>query len=140
MQGMKNMKQTRTLTISGLMLFFASMILVGCYHDDAESLYPRSALPGSVGCDTMNVSYSRTVKSIFLNNCALAGCHASSSPTGGYTLDNYNGVKSIVLSGRVTGAITHTMGYSFMPKDRPKLDECQIGLIKSWINQGAQNN
>ncbi len=126
----------KLFSLSLLFIFF----VCSCYHDSADALYPKSAEPGSTSCDTSNVSYSKNVNGIFLQNCALPGCHASSAPTGGYTLDNYNGVKAIVLSGRIIGAITHTMGYASMPKDRTMLNNCQIGLIKSWINQGAQNN
>jgi hypothetical protein len=122
------------------LFFLLLFVFTGCYRDNETSLYPRSAAPGSVNCDTVNLSYSHTIQQIFLQNCALPGCHASSAATGGYKLDNYSGVKSIVLSGRIIGAITHTVGYASMPKDAAMLSECQIGQIESWINQGAQNN
>lgn len=129
----KNLRRTIAITL-------CCFCIAGCFRRNEESIYPKAAAPGSVDCDTTNVSYSKTVKYIFLQNCALAGCHASSAPTGGYMLDNYAGVKSIVLSGRIIGAITHRSGYTAMPKDAKQLNDCQIGLIKSWINQGAQNN
>ena len=116
------------------------ILLAGCYEDNSTSIYPQSSYPGSSTCDTTNVSFAVTIQPILLQNCALAGCHASSSPTGGYTLDNYNGVRSIVLSGKIVGAINHEAGYSSMPKDAAQLDACVIGQITSWINQGAKNN
>jgi hypothetical protein len=122
------------------MLAAFSLLAYGCYRDSEEALYPKGAYPGGVGCDTMNISYERTVKYIFLQNCALAGCHATGSATGSYTLDNYHGVRSVVLSGRIIGAITHAPGYVHMPKNGTKLDDCKLGQIISWINQGAQNN
>jgi hypothetical protein len=122
------------------LLVLTSVCLYSCYKHNAETTFPKGAVPGGAGCDTTNVSYDSTVKNIFLQNCALTGCHASGSATGGYTLDNYTGVKSIILSGRIIGAITHQSGYVPMPKDRMMLTECQIGLIVSWIHQGAQNN
>lgn len=115
-------------------------VVPGCVKHNEETIFPKGAIPGSSSCDTTNVSYSRTISVILMQNCALTGCHASSSSTGGYTLDNYNGVKAIVASGRIIGAITHTSGYVPMPKDRAMLNECQIGLVKSWIGQGGQNN
>jgi len=127
------------IQMAALLLFF-SITLYGCYYDNSASIYPQSPAPGSTLCDTTNVSYSKTVSPILLQNCALAGCHASSSPTGGYTLDNYDGVRSIVLSGRIIGAITHSPGYSPMPKDAAMLNTCEIGQITSWINQGALDN
>ena len=132
--------ETETRGKKYYLLIFLFVAFAGCYHDDSESLYPKSTFPGGTGCDTLNISYSKSVQHIFVQNCALPGCHASGAATGGYTLDNYSGVKSIVLSGRLIGAITHTMGYAQMPKDAPMLNECQVGQIKSWVNQGAQNN
>ena len=122
------------------LIILMSVILYSCYRHNEESIYPKSLIPGSTSCDTTNVSYDSTISNIFLQNCALSGCHASSSSPSGYTLDNYNGAKSVVLNGRIIGAITHTTGYAHMPKDRPMLNDCQIGLIKSLIDQGAQNN
>ena len=127
----------RLVLFGGMLLALA---LYGCYRDSEEALYPKSAYPGGVGCDTMNLSYERTIKFIFQKNCALPGCHATGSATGGYTLDNYHGVRSVVLSGRIIGAINHRSGYAHMPKNAAKLDDCSIGLITSWINQGVQNN
>ncbi len=135
----KAMLKTTPLVLLGL-YFILSIALQGCYDDNATDIYPQSAVPGSSLCDTTNVSFSKIIEPILLQNCALPGCHASSSPTGGYTLDNYNGVRSIVLSGRIVGAITHSFGYSPMPKDAAMLNDCQVGLITSWINQGAQDN
>jgi hypothetical protein len=122
------------------LLILLSVCLYSCYRDNKASLYPKSSVPGSSTCDTSNVSFSGSVQPVFLKNCALSGCHASSSPTGGYVLDNYNGVRSIVLSGRLIGAITHSAGFSAMPKDAAMLSDCDIALITSWIDQGAQNN
>lgn len=121
-------------------LFFILYLFVGCSRDNEATLYPRAADPGTSGCDTNDVSYIRSIQPILTQNCVLATCHASSSASGGYILDNFYGAQSIVLSGRLIGAITHTTGYSPMPKNTNMLDKCQIGLIISWVNQGAQNN
>jgi hypothetical protein len=123
-----------------ILLFLLSASLYGCYQDNAASLYPAAAYPGSATCDTTNVSYSGTIQPIFTQYCALQDCHASASPLGGYVLDNYNGVLSTVLSGKLIGAISHSPGYSPMPKDAAMLSDCDIGLVTSWINQGAQDN
>jgi hypothetical protein len=122
------------------LIFFTTVILYSCYRHNEGAMNTGITMLGSNVCDTTNVSYDSTIRPILLQNCALTGCHASSSATGGYTLDNYNGARSAVLSGRIIGAITHTAGYAQMPKDRPMLDECQVALITTWIGQGAQNN
>ena len=125
----------KVVSMLSMCLLFAS-----CYEDNSTAVYPQSTYAGSSTCDTTNVSFSKIIQPLLLQNCALAGCHASSSPTGGYRLDNYNGVRSIVLSGRILGAINHQTGYATMPKDAAKLNACQIGEITSWIDQGAKNN
>src|SRR5579872_245847 len=122
----------------GACIFLMSVILYSCYRDNRENMSLTSA--GSTVCDTMNVSYDSTISPILLGNCALAGCHASSSATGGYAFDTYSGVRSAVLNGRLVGAITHAAGFAPMPKDRAILDDCQIALITSWVEHGAQNN
>jgi hypothetical protein len=119
-------------------IFFMSVILYSCYRDNREDMSVPSA--GSSLCDTTHVSYDSTISPILLGNCALAGCHASSSATGGYAFDNYSGVRSAVLNGRLVGAITHASGFAPMPKDRAMLDDCQVALIASWVEHGAQNN
>jgi len=121
-------------------IFFLSVGLYSCYRHNRESVYPTAATPGSSFCDTTHVSYDSTVSVILLANCALTGCHASSSATGGYAFDSYSGVRSAVLNGRLVGAITHAPGYAQMPKERAMLDDCQIALITSWVEHGAQNN
>jgi hypothetical protein len=123
----------------GLFAIF-SICLYSCYRDNQAALYPQSSVPGTSSCDTNNTSFSGAIQPIFTINCALSGCHASASPTGGYVLDNYNGIRSVVLSGRLIGAITHAAGYSAMPKDAPMLSDCDLATIISWINQGSQNN
>lgn len=39
---------------------------------------------------------------------------------------------------RVT--ITHSNGYSAMPKNGNKLSQCNIAQFKRWIDQGMPNN
>jgi hypothetical protein len=120
-------------------IFFMPVMLYSCYRHNQEAIYSTS-IPGSSLCDTSHVSYDSTISPILLGNCAVTGCHASSSATGGYAFDNYSGVRSAVLNGRLIGAVTHASGYAQMPKDRAMLDECQIALITSWVEHGAQNN
>jgi len=122
------------------LLCFLCVVVCSCSRDNEATLYPAQPKPGSSSCDTNNVSFVATVKPILSQNCALVGCHTGPYPTGGYSLDSYTGAKSIVLSGRLIGAITHTVGYTPMPKNGIMLNDCQIGEIVSWVNQGSQNN
>jgi hypothetical protein len=38
------------------------------------------------------------------------------------------------------GAITHSAGFTPMPKDAAQLSACTIAKIKKWIDDGAPNN
>lgn len=124
----------------GVCILFTSVILYSCYRHNDGAISPMSTAPGSSICDTSNVSYDSTISPILLQNCAITGCHASGSATGGYTFDSYSGVRTAVLAGRLIGAITHASGFSPMPKDRAMLDDCQVALLTSWVEHGAQNN
>lgn len=90
------------------------------------------------GCDTTNVKYSTHILPLMQNNCQ--GCHSGSAPDGGINLITYAGVKAVADNGKLFGAISHLNGYSAMPKNGIKLTDCQINIVKIWINQGSINN
>ncbi len=89
-------------------------------------------------CDTTNVTYSITVKTIMDNNCM--GCHNASSAGGGISITNYAETKVLASNGSLLGTIEHKAGFSAMPKGMTKLSDCNIAQIKKWINDGIQNN
>ena len=107
--------------------------LNSCYYDNEEYLYPQP-----VGCDTVNISYSGVIAPILSDNCN--GCHGGSSPTAGIATDNYDDLKIIVDNGKFWGSINHETGYTQMPKDKPRLSECDLKKINIWINNGALND
>jgi hypothetical protein len=90
------------------------------------------------GCDTTNVTYTAKIKPIITNYCL--GCHNGSNPGGGIGLALYSDVKAIADNGKLIGTIDHLSGYSWMPKNGNKLTDCQVNMVKIWINHGAQNN
>ncbi len=75
---------------------------------------------------------------ILANNCV--GCHGGTAPSAGITLNTYQGVRAQVTNGRLWGSVTHSPGYSPMPKNAAKLNDCQLTQIKKWIDAGALNN
>lgn len=109
-------------------------LTTSCYYDKKENLYPPT--PGSVSCDTVNVTYSGTVRTILTASCT--GCHSASNPSGGYNLSDHAGVTA--SASRLPGSIQHASGYSAMPKNAAKLSDCQIAQIERWLNAGAPNN
>ncbi|GIV29274.1 MAG: hypothetical protein KatS3mg028_0340 [Bacteroidia bacterium] len=96
-----------------------------------------NATQNSSACDTTNVTYTNTLKTIFDNNCI--GCHNASNPSGGYALDTYMGCKMCAQSGRLIGAVKWLPGYSPMPLGGNKLSDCTIAKIQKWINAGMPN-
>lgn len=87
-------------------------------------------------CDTSNVTYSKTITTILTTNCT--GCHGVS---GGVTLTNYSGVKTVVDNGKLWNAINHLSGVTkAMPNSSTKLSSCNLRQIKIWIDAGAPQN
>ena len=105
----------------------------GCYYDDEANLYPEIG-----GCDITNVTYTITISAIMSNNCNA--CHSGSTPESNVKTDNYNDLKIIVDNGKLSGCVNHDSGFSAMPKDRPKLSDCDLSKINTWIIDGASNN
>ncbi len=113
-----------------------SLIVLGmtsCYYDNEEELYPNP-----IECDTTIVTYSASITPIMSNNCN--GCHSSSAPSGNVITDTYEGLKIIADDGSLWGAVNHESGYSPMPKDRPKLNDCDLTKIGIWLDNGALND
>ena len=109
-----------------------SLALTGCYYDKAEMVYPQ-------GCDTTNMRYSTDIVGILAANCYA--CHAgSASAGGGNMLEGYSNLINYVSNGKLVKAITHAPGVSAMPKNMPKMSECNINKIIAWVNSGAPNN
>lgn len=89
-------------------------------------------------CATTNVSYSGFVAPLLSTYCV--GCHSGGVPSGGISLTSYAGVKAMVTTGKLYGAINWTTGYVKMPQGSTKLSQCNIDKIKGWIDEGANNN
>ena len=119
--------KARLLTLSLLIL-----LLAGCYYDNEEELYNCAADPATT-------KYSTTIAPI-LTSYSCTGCHSGASPSGGYNLTIYSGVKTVAENGKLWGAINHLPGFSPMPQGGGKMSGCDIKKIKTWIDAGAANN
>jgi uncharacterized membrane protein len=94
-----------------------------------------------ITCDTANVTFSGSVKPILQSRCI--SCHsntAAASAGGNIKLEDYADVKIRTDNGSLLSAIKHLSGYSQMPKESAKLDNCSIRKIEKWIELGTQNN
>ncbi|MBS4044598.1 MAG: hypothetical protein KGZ59_12395 [Chitinophagaceae bacterium] len=113
--------------------FCAIISLNSCVSNNKEVLF---------GCDSTQVKYTATVLPILSNNCYQ--CHsASNSPTlgGGVNLEGYNNVRNWVNPNNANGGILLVdITTGRMPKNLPKLSDCDIAKVSNWIKNGALNN
>jgi len=123
------------MRVLNYLLVMSIMVLgfTGCYYDNEEELYPQAP-----ECDTLNVTYSATIALIMETNCN--DCHGGASPNANVRTDTYDGLKIIADDGKLWGAVNHEIGYSPMPKDRPKMNDCDLKKIGIWLDNGALND
>ncbi len=114
---------TPIIAVVGLIVYSS------CYKDNIETLYPV------ISCDTTTATFAADIQPIVSVNCASNGCHDASTASGGYALDTYAGVETIVYNGRLLG----TIQAGTMPKSGA-LSQCNINKITRWVNLGALNN
>ena len=81
------------------------------------------------------VSYAKNIAPIISTNCD--GCHSTASNISGILLDSYGSLKFYAENGFLYGTITHAAGYRPMPDGGSKLSDCNIAIIKKWIDKGA---
>lgn len=125
--------RTGFLTAISTVALVALLFWSSCYYDNEEELYP-----GTGECDTLNVTYSGSVAPIMALSCN--GCHSGSNPPAGVHTDSRQGLMDAVNSARLWGALNHQTGFSPMPKDAPKLSDCDLSKIRIWIDDGTPDN
>lgn len=105
---------------------------ISCENQNEEELF------GKTDCDTNQVSYSGYIEPLLENHCYR--CHAGANLIAPFSLEGYENVKIRVVTGQLHGALNHKDGYQSMPRGRPKLPDCDLFKIDSWIREGAQND
>ncbi len=141
-----------------LMAFAISFI--SCKHepiiiDNTTTYSPIDSIVIPVGsvfsCDSDSVYFNEQVLPIFINSCAVSGCHDQETHEEGLILDSYT---HIINSDEITpydiydGDIYEVITLSpynrdFMPpsdSDIDALTDNEINTIAYWINQGLPNN
>jgi len=114
-----------------IFFFFSS-----CYYDKEQLLYGDYTGPCT---DTVGtVSYTQKVIPLLTQYCYY--CHTGAFPSGGIQMGSYTSDKAIGQNGKLYGSISHSAGFSAMPKGMAALSRCQVTLIKKWIDAGMQNN
>lgn len=127
------------MKITGYLFFILMMlgITASCYYDSEEYLFPQI----NMNCDTTHVTYASSVVPIIQSYCIT--CHSNSNAAslgGNIRLQDYADVKARADDHRLLGSVGHENGYSPMPLQSAKLDNCKISAIRIWVNGGAPNN
>ena len=125
------MKMKRLITPVITIVIFL-FIVVSCYYDNEEALYP--ALNNS--CDTTNVTFSATITPVLNSYCTT--CHSGSAPSGGITLTSFATVQAQASSGILMNAL-NGKGVPIMPLSG-SLSACKIEQFQIWIRNGMLNN
>ncbi|MBO9702102.1 MAG: cytochrome c [Sporocytophaga sp.] len=111
------------------LLFLISISFYSCKDEKKDTPSPDNI------CDTANVTYSNVIKPIISNNCIV--CHGATTPM---NLGDVATLQGLAANGKLYKVITHADGVPPMPKNNPKLSDCDIAKVKVWIDAGAQNN
>ncbi len=136
----------RALLVRAMASRFFALSLIGLATLPLAAADKSAAAAKSPG----SVSYFRDIRPILQANCQ--GCHQPAKAKGGYVMTDF---KKLLSGGETEGAavvpkqpeksallkmITPEDGEAQMPKGKPALTEIEIGLIKSWIQQGAEDD
>lgn len=127
------------LPLSRQLLLGAGIALLGAAYGCTYSQGEAIPVPG---CDVPRetITYAGVISPIFDRHCRE--CHGTAiaaSLGGGTDLGSYQSVKNYP-DNALLGSIEHTTGYLPMPKQRPKLSDCDIARIKVWMAAGKPNN
>jgi hypothetical protein len=123
--------------LSILIIIISVALFSSCYYDKEELLY-GGANNGPCTDTTGAISYVQKVVPILQQYCY--SCHTGSFPSGSQIMGTYSADKAMGQNGKLYGTINHSAGFSPMPKGMAKLNNCQIAVIKKWIDTGLLNN
>lgn len=131
------------LVISAFWVFF--LILAGCKDSSSSNEQDQDIYPDSM------LSYSRHIRPIFLEDCAMpGGCHHSSVKDGGLDLEtdppNFQGNHGPVIQPlSSTGSLLYQLLFTTVngiprmppPEYSTYLSDPKIKAIGTWIDEGA---
>ena len=120
--------------VAGVLLV---ILISACYYDSEEYLFPEV----NNTCNTDSITYSATIQPVLEQYCYRCHSNADAQVAGNnIKLEDYSDVIIQVNNQRLYGSIAHQSGYSPMPKDGGRLNDCFINQLSAWIEQGAPEN
>ncbi|HYG51821.1 MAG TPA: hypothetical protein VD905_13010 [Flavobacteriales bacterium] len=117
-------------------LLLLLMGIYSCTKENAEELTLNANLQAL--CELDSARYTEHVRPIIDANCM--SCHNDTDAEGGITLTTHADVSFLALDGILIHAIKQDGQAIAMPKDAPKMHECEIHAIELWAQQGALDN
>ena len=126
------MKNITAIVIFSILFFSVS----SCYYDKQSLLYGLNNVPCTD--TTTAISYSQRIAPLLQQYCY--SCHTGGFPSGNITMGSYQADKTIAQNGKLLGSISHAPGFAAMPQGQSKLNNCQVAMVKKWIDEGALNN
>ena len=107
-----------------------------CYYDNIEALYPPAL---NTSCDTVNVTYSGTIKPFLSTYCL--GCHSNANAVFAKNIKLQDYADVVTNADKSLSAINWSPGVVPMPQgSSTKLDNCSIKQFQKWIKNGKPNN
>ena len=141
------MRQTLSYTI---LLYIGLLLGTSCTHEPLNPIDPNpidTTGNGSRVCDPDTVYFQQDVLPLIVSSCAMSGCHDAASAQDGVILTSYTSIMNTgdVKAGQPNNSklyevLVKTDPDKIMPPPPASLTAAQIQLIKTWIQQGAQNN
>lgn len=137
--------------ISILGIVGITLALTSCQHDPIVVTDPTtdgtdSTSGSGITCNADSVYFAKDVLPILATSCALSGCHDAQSHEDGVALIDYS---RTISTGKVKAykpsdsklyrSLLENGEDRMPPAPRDPLTSVQIGIIKKWIEQGAQN-
>jgi hypothetical protein len=116
-------------------LIFSSLVLqFSCTKDHA------SAPVAAFVCSQTSVTYTKQIKIILDQYCAISGCHAGANSSG-ILLDDYANSKSNFKVGNTLCTIKHQNGCKPMPypSTASPLSDSLVTIIECWITNDFPN-
>lgn len=120
------------LKIKAGLLLMTVLYISGCYVSNEEDLFIN------FNCKTDEISFEREIKPILANNCLV--CHSAAANLGNITLQTHEDIIPYIQNGSLLGSVRHDAGFSPMPENTSRINDCSISQIESWIEAGAPNN
>lgn len=108
--------------------------LSSCAYQNEEELLD----PQPVSCDSVSVTYRGTIAPLMVQHCQR--CHGPGRAESGVVVTSHHSMQTLGRTGLLVGVISHQAGYPAMPQGAPRLSDCDISKVRSWVRAGMPDN